>query len=306
MTLLSPFMASSLILGLVMFLEERLPACVRMGASWSENYDVIVTRTASSSEYRQLVQPFPVRRFQVSYIRDEVDTLYDEIVALYHRVYGTFAGFRVKSLDDYTTNANTLPPTALDEVLEVITEGSVYQLQKQYGTGAPALSIGYPVRTLFKPVTGTTLVSVNGVTVTSGWTVDTTTGRVTFSANKTKVITAITKGATTVIDFGSSHTYLVGESAYISGVAGMTQINGMRANISAIGANTITVDINSLSFSNYTSGGSVNTRPQSGEIVRGGCEFDIPARFDSTFNVIPLAPNIRETGSIDIVELLNP
>lgn len=287
-----------------MFLEERLPACVRLGASWSENYDVIITRTASSSEYRQLVQPFPIRRFRVSYIRDEVDTLYDEIVALYHRVYGTFAGFRVKSFDDYTSNNNVDPPTAFDQPLELVSAG-VYQLQKQYGTGEPSLSIGYPVRTIFKPVAGTVKVSI-GLWEVTGWAVDTTTGLVTFDSNNSKAITAITKGPTTVITVGASHGYTVGTSVYISGVVGMTQINGARATISAVGADTITVPINSNAFSNYVSGGTVNTRPQTGEVVRGGFEFDIPARFDSTFDVTPLTPNIRETGTIDLVELLNP
>lgn len=287
-----------------MFLEERLPACVRLGASWSENYDVIITRTASSSEYRQLVQPFPIRRFRVSYIRDDVDTLYDEIVALYHRVYGTFAGFRVKSLDDFTSNNNVDPPTAFDQPLVLVSTG-VYQLQKEYGTGEPGLSIGYPVRTIFKPVSGTVKVSIGSSEVT-GWTVDTTTGLVTFAANNSKAITAITKGATTVITVGASHGYTVGTSVYISGVVGMTQINGARATISAVGANTITIPINSIAFSDYVSGGTVNTRPQSGEVVKGGFEFDIPARFDSTFDVTPLTPNIRETGTIDLVELLNP
>jgi uncharacterized protein (TIGR02217 family) len=289
-----------------MFLEERLPACIRLGASWSENYDVVVTTTAAQSEYRQLVQPFPVRRFRVSYIRGDADTLYDEIVALYHRAYGRFAGFRVKSLDDFTTNNDVYPPTATDQTLEVLVAGASYQLQKQYGTGAPALSIGYPVRTLFKPVAGTVKLSIGGVTQTTGWTVDTTTGIITMSANKTKPITAITKGTDTVITVGSGHGFIVGDSVRVSGVVGMTQINGLRAFVTGISTTTITLPINSAGFTNYTSGGVVNTQPQSGEVVKGGCEFDIPARFDSTFDVTPLTPNVRETGSIDIVELLNP
>jgi uncharacterized protein (TIGR02217 family) len=293
-----------------MFLEERLPACVRLGASWSEEYDVIVTRTASSAEYRQLVQPFPVRRFSVSYVRDDKDELYDQIVALYHRVYGKFAGFRVRSHDDYSSNGNTGTPGIADQELQVITPGSVYQLQKEYGAGGSELSIGLPVRTIFKPVAGTILLSIRNATtgdnVTTGASVDTTTGQVTMDANKTRSITAITPGATTLIGVGVGHSYVIGDSVHISGVSGMTQINGRRAAVTMIGASTITVAINSTGFSAYTSGGTVNTRPQSGETVRGGFEFDIPARFDSTFDVTPLTPNVRETGTIELVELLNP
>lgn len=290
-----------------MFLEERLPTRILIGATrWNDSYDVEITRTASNQEYRALVQPFPIRRFVVSYVRGDGSTDYDDLLKLYHRAYGKFAGFRIKSPDDYSTNGDTLAPTATDQTLEVITAGSIYQLQKQYGTGAAALSIGYPVRTIFKPVADSTLISVNSVSVSSGWSVDTTTGLITFSANKTKAITAITKGASTVINVGPSHGFVVGDSAYVSGVSGMVQINGLRANVTAIGADTITVAINSFGFSDYTSGGTVNTRPQSGEVVRGGCLFDLPVRFDSFIDEHPLAKTVRETGSIDIVELLNP
>lgn len=292
-----------------MFLEDRLPTCVKLGATWSDEYDVIVTRTAANSEYRQLVQPFPVRRFSVSYIRRDGDELYAEIVSLYHRVYGKFAGFRVRSFDDWSSNGNTLPPSPSDQLLEVLTAGSSYQLQKEYGEGGSELSIGLPVRTIFKPVSGTVLLSIynptTGFNPTTAFSVDTTTGIVTMSANKTDSITAITQGASTVINVGT-HTYVVGDSAYISGVSGMTQINGCRAEVTAIGASTITVAINSTEFSAYTSGGTVNTRPQSGESVYGGFEFDIPVRFDSTFDIRPLGRGVTETGTIEFVELLNP
>jgi len=289
-----------------MFLEERLPTDAKLGTVVSDDYDVDVTRTASSAEYRRLIQPFPIRRFRVSYIRGKGETLYDEILALYHRAYGRFAGFRVKSLDDFTTNSDTEPPTAQDQTLAVVTAGSVYQLQKEYGHGEAPLSIGYPVRTIFKPVAGTVLVSIDSLSISTGWSVDTTTGIITFSANKTKAITAITKGSTTTINVGAAHGFVVGDSARVSGVVGMTQINGIRANVTAIGSDTITLPINSTTFSNYVSGGTINTRPQTGEVVKGGCEFDIPARFDSSIDVSKLSPNARQTGSIDIVEILNP
>ena len=288
------------------FLEERLPINVRAGASYSDQYEVEITQTASGSEYRRLVHPYPVRVYNVFYTQQTAN-LWSDILALYHRAYGMFAGFRVKALDDYTTNARILAPTATDQTLEVITAGTVYQLQVAYGTGGTPLSIGEPVRTIFKPVASTTKVAIGTLeqATPAMWSVDTTTGRVTFAANKTRSITAITKAASAVVTVGS-HTFAINESVYFSGVAGMTQINSLRGTITGTSATEITVAINSTAFSTYTSGGTVNTNPQTGEVVKGGCEFDIPCRFNSRIDVTSLAPGVRESSQIEIIELLNP
>lgn len=286
------------------FLEERLVACARMGASYGDAYNVEITQTASDSEYRRLVHPFPVRVFNV-YYTNQVADLWDELLALYHRAYGMYAGFRVKYPDDYTTNSRTLAPTAFDEALEVITAGSVYQLQVSYGTGGTPLSIGEPVRTIFKPVAGTVKIGIQSVEQTQGWTVDTTTGRITFAANKTGTITNITQAASAVVTLGA-HTFVVNDTVHFTGVVGMTEINGMRGTITAKDATTITVDIDTTLYTAYTSGGTVNTRPQTGETVYGGCEFDIPCRFNGRIDLSVLTGTVRESSQIELIEILNP
>lgn len=285
------------------FLEETLPVGVSLGASFADDYHVEIIRTSGGQEYRRLVHPYPQRRFRVSYTRETAD-LWDEIVALYHRAYGSFAGFRVRAIDDYSTNGHTGTPTDADQDMALVSAG-VYQLQKEYGAGATPIAIGLPVRTIYKPVAGTTLVAVGGVAIDASMiTIDTTDGTVTFAANKTFAIAAITQAASAVVTIGA-HTLLVGESVHFSSVAGMTQINGLRGTITAVGGTTITVGIDSSAFSAYTSGGSVNTRPQSGEAVTGGCEFDTPCRFESAVEVMVNYPNVRETGEIELVELLS-
>jgi uncharacterized protein (TIGR02217 family) len=287
------------------FLEERLPIGVRMGASYADEFNVEITETAAGSEYRRLVHGYPRRIYSVMYTQQTAD-LWSQVIALYHRAYGMFAGFRVKALDDYTTNARTAAPTATDQTLAVVTAGSIYQLQVQYGSGATPLGIGLPVRTLFKPVAATTRVAIGSLEQGAlMWSVDTTTGRVTFAANKTRSITGITQAASAVVTVGS-HTFASGESVYFSGVAGMTQINGLRGTITGIDATHITVAINSSAFSAYSSGGTVNTSPQTGETVKGGCEFDLPCRFNSRIDVNSVAYGVRESGQIEIIELLNP
>jgi uncharacterized protein (TIGR02217 family) len=286
------------------FLEERLPVGVRAGASYADEYSVEITKTASGGEYRRLVQPYPVRVWNIFYTQQTAE-LWDQILSIYHRAYGMYAGFRVKALDDYTTNNLTGAPTAFDQALALVSAG-IYQLQVAYGSGT-AISIGKPVRTIFKPVSGTVKVGVGAleVPITTMWTVDTTTGKVTFNANKTASVTGITQAASAVLTVGA-HSFAVGESVHIAGVVGMTQINNQRGQITAVGATTITVNINSSAYTAYASGGTVNTRPQAGETVYGGCEFDIPCRFNSKIDVKSLAPHVRETSEIEIIELLNP
>lgn len=286
------------------FLEELLPINVRMGAAYGDEYGVEITTTRSGAEYRALINPFPVRHFTVEYTQDTA-SLWDTVLALYHRAYGMFSGFRVRCLDDFSTNGRTAAPTATDQPMALVSTG-VYQLQKEYGAGATPLAIGLPKRTLFKPVAGSALVSISAVTIrTADWTLDATTGRITFAANVSKAITGITQAASAVVTVGA-HAYSVGQSVHFSGVVGMTQINGRRGTITAFSGTTITVDINSTTFTAYASGGTVNTRPQSGESVKGGCYFDIPARFNSRIDVRHIGASHRESGSIDLIELLNP
>lgn len=286
------------------FLEERLPIAVRAGASYSDEYKTEITETGNGGEYRRLVHPYPRRVWNIFYTQQTAD-LWDDILSLYHRAYGMYAGFRVKALDDYTTNSRIAAPTAFDQALALVSAG-IYQLQVAYGSGT-AISIGKPVRTIFKPVSGSVKVGIDAleVPITTMWTVDTTTGKVTFAANKTASVTGITQAASAVLTVGA-HSFAVGESVHIAGVVGMTQINNQRGQITAVGATDITVNINSSAYTAYSSGGTVNTRPQSGETVYGGCEYDIPCRFNSRVDVKSLAPGVRETSEIEIIELLNP
>lgn len=288
------------------FLEERISAMVSVGARYGDDYAVRITAASNDAEHRQLVHPFPVRRFTEFTFPTLPDGIYDHVVGLWHRAYGRYAGFRVRCLDDFSTNNDIDAPTAIDQQMALVSTG-VYQLVKQYGAGATPLDIGLPQRTIYKPVTGTVKVGVGAVAIAAaGFTVDTTTGQVTFAADKTRSVTGITKAASAVVTVGS-HSFLVGESVNIAGVLGMTAINGLRGLISAIGATTITVGINTSGFGTYTGGGVVHTRPQPGEVVTAGCEFDIPVRFDARPS-IGMAPSkaLRHIESLELLELLDP
>ncbi|MCY1353081.1 hypothetical protein D9M69_394110 [compost metagenome] len=264
--------------------------------------------TAGGSRYAALKNGKPYRTFDISYLKPRSE-LALEVASLFHRTYGGYAGFRVKSWDDFTTALDGISAyTATDCVLNKVSTG-VYQLLKEYGRDKTALaSIGRPKRIIYKPVAGKVAVAVGGQLLPAGqWSVDTTTGRITLAANKSRTITAISKASSAVITVGS-HTFVVGDSTVITGVTGMTQINGLRALVTATSGTTITVAINSALFSDYTGGGTVQTLPldSGGDILTAGCEFDIPVAFDSNFSVSALESNFRDVGGLRLVEILNP
>lgn len=286
------------------FLEERISSLIRMGSSYVDDYTVDIVTTSGGQEYRSLVHPFPVRKFDVSYLLDN-DQTYAELQAIYHRAHGRFAGFRARCFDEWSSNGRTGTPTAFDQPMGLVSAG-VYQLRKLYGTDKAAGATGYAYREIKKPVSGTVRVAIGATEIRNDdWSVDATTGRVTFAADKTIAITAITKAASAVLTVGAN-SFIVGESVQVSGVVGMTQINGMRALVTARDATTITVAINSTAFSTYTSGGVVHTRPQTGEAVTAGFEFDFPVRFNTTLPIGQDYPGYRAVDGVELIELLNP
>lgn len=290
------------------FLEESLNGGIQYGSSWADDYNVNVSTTSGGQEYRSLVHIFPVRKFDVTFMMDNVN-MWVNLVNIYHRAHGKYAGFRAKCIDEFTSNPDgTTAESAFDQPMGPIVAGSTYQLRKYYGRDKAAGATGYAYRNIYKPVNGTVLVGVQSNNIRSAdWSVNTTTGVVTFAANKLINITGISKAAQAVISTTNTAGLVSGQSVYISGCVGMTQINGLRAFITAVNTNvSITVNINSTAFGTWSSGGTANTNPQSGESVTAGFQFDFPVRFNSTLPVGQNKPMYRDITSIELLEILNP
>jgi len=290
------------------FLEERLYGAIQYGSSWTDDYMVNITTTSGGQEYRSLIHPFPIRKFDVTFMMDNT-TMWADLVNTYHRAHGKYSGFRAKCLDEYTSKADGLTaPTAYDQTMGVISAGLTYQLRKYYGKDKTAGASGYAYRNIYKSVTDTTSVAIQSTIIRSNdWSVSTTTGVVTFVTNKTTTITGISKATNAVISTSNTADIVAGQSIYISGCVGMTQINGLRGFVQSVTTNvSITVGINSSAFGTWSSGGTINTNPQIGESVTAGFEFDFPVRFNSTLPIGQNKPIYRDVNNIELIELLNP
>lgn len=175
------------------FIEQRIAGDISLGSSYTDAYNVTVVITASGARYPKLNHAYPQRRFRLIF-RESLVNMWPDVLNLYHRCHGTYYGFRAKAFDDFTTRADgRSAPTKDDQTLVYVSSG-VYQLRKQYGLDGAAGGIGYPSRTIYKPVSGTVIVAKNGTLLSSGVTVDTTTGRVTISPAPTYPTDVITGG----------------------------------------------------------------------------------------------------------------
>lgn len=289
---------------MVMFLEERLPENIDYGSGFAAAYSNQIVRTVGGNEYRKQRHPYVMASLSIDFER-QTNFIVEDIIDLNNRAGGTLRGFRVKHPVDFTTNNYRDTPTAFDQHLPLATSGvpAIYQLTRWYGdysTGDCAR------RRIRKPVSGSALIGVGGAVYPAAqWSVDITTGLVTWADNKSRSITAITQASSAVLTVGA-HTFVVGNSVVISGVAGMTQINNLRALVTAVGGTTITVAINSALFSAYTSGGTVQTQTIAGEVVTAGAMFDIPMRFDADLGGDFSNWDTVNLSGIQLTEILNP
>lgn len=290
-----------------MFLEERFPVKIHYGSSKDRRYAVDVVTDAADNAYPMLRHPYVIARFEADFSPKFIAEM-NELSSLFDRCGGMFGGFRVKDITDYTTNNWVGTPTFSDQLCATISAAAgTYQLTRWYGTEGGSTAARRRIR---KPVVGTVAVGIRDASANdhqiTAFSVDTTTGIVTLSANKTDTIAGITQASSAVVDVGTN-TFSVGDSVHFSGVVGMTQINGMRGQVTAKPDSThITVNINTTGFTAYSSGGTINTRPQTGETVRAGCEFDIPCRFESDLSGMTHTDYSLMSVTVALVEWLNP
>lgn len=100
------------------------------------------------------------------------------VVAFFEARNGRLHGFRFKDWGDHKSGLPSQMPAPTDQPIG-IGDGvtTVFQLVKRYTSGAQSWT-----RSIAKPVAGTVTIALNGTLQPSGWTIDTTTGLVTFAA----------------------------------------------------------------------------------------------------------------------------
>ncbi len=158
------------------FHEVRFPDDISRGARGGPERRTQVVELASGDEERNASWANSRRRYDAAYGIRRADDL-AAVVAFFEARNGRLYGFRWKDWADYKSCLPSQTPAAMDQVIGtgdgVTTQ---FQLVKAYTSGSQTWT-----RTITKPVSSTVLVAIDGTEQASGWSVDTTTGLVTFS-----------------------------------------------------------------------------------------------------------------------------
>lgn len=151
------------------FIEQQLPVLNHdFGTSGGPQWRTAVIELRNGVEQRNAEVDDPRREWSVGQ-RGMLENDLASLLDFHSMVRGAAIGFRFKDQADFR---------GTDQLLGV-GDGTTttFQLAKVYGD-----PVAQYVRTIKKPVAGTVTVKLNGVLQASGWSVDTTTGIITFAS----------------------------------------------------------------------------------------------------------------------------
>jgi len=258
-------------MSLTAFAEERIQIGVDIGTAGGPEFQTTIVVNGGGWERRNVYWSAARGRWQLGdRTVNRAETEY--LSGFFRQRRGRAVGFRFKDWADWKT---------VDEALAAPDGTPAGQLIKTYGMGADEY-----VRKITKPVAGSVSFMRNGASY-AGVTVDSKTGAVVFVSLESHGIgyTGVTLGNPTVIetDHASAITYSPGDLVYVDGIAGTVELNGAAWAVTAIdtNANTISLDVDSTSFTPWTGGGSIDKYPQPTDAITWSGEFDVPVRFDT-------------------------
>jgi uncharacterized protein (TIGR02217 family) len=158
------------------FHEVRFPDNISRGARGGPERRTQIVELFSGDEERNASWANSRRRYDVGYGVRRADDL-AAVVAFFEARNGRLHGFRFKDWSDFKSCAPSASPGFVDQPIGTGTGSNrFFQLSKRYVSGAQ-----FWTRVIVKPVAGSVRLALGGVEQLSGWTVDITTGLVTFT-----------------------------------------------------------------------------------------------------------------------------
>jgi uncharacterized protein (TIGR02217 family) len=159
------------------FHDVRFPTAISFGARGGPERRTEIVALGSGREERNQRWADSKRRYEAGFGIKSLDDLYT-VIAFFEERRGRFHGFRWKDFADCKSCAQSVAPSAGDQVIgggDGLAAG--FQLVKTYGSAFAPWS-----RTISKPVEGTLLVAVDGAAQIEGtaFTCDYATGLITF------------------------------------------------------------------------------------------------------------------------------
>lgn len=159
------------------FHEVRFPDAISRRARGGPERRTQIVELASGDEERNASWANSRRRYDVAYGIRRADDL-AAVVAFFEARNGRLHGFRFKDWADYKSCLPSQTPEPTDQAIGTGDGATTaFQLVKRYASGAQTW-----VRTITKPVEGSVRIALDGAEKLGGWSVDTTTGVVTFDS----------------------------------------------------------------------------------------------------------------------------
>jgi len=159
------------------FDESELPLRVGFGSAGGPNFSTEIIVVSSGYERRNQNWAQARRVFDArSGVRSASDAA--TLLSFFHARAGRARGFRLKDWSDYSSAADNISTPAFGDQVIGTGDGATiaFQLIKNYSSGGVTHA-----RTINKPRSGSVVIGVGGAQQASGWSVDTTTGIVTFA-----------------------------------------------------------------------------------------------------------------------------
>ncbi len=159
------------------FDEILLPLRAGFGSSGGPNFSTEIVVVANGFERRNQNWAQARRVFDArAGVRSAADA--SALLAFFHARAGRARGFRLKDWSDYSSAADNISAPAFSDQALGTGDGTTlaFQLIKNYGSGGVT-----HIRSIKKPVAGSVLIGLSGAQLSSGFSVDTTTGVVTFA-----------------------------------------------------------------------------------------------------------------------------
>lgn len=150
------------------FHEIQFPPKIAYGASGGPEFNTTITTTQAGFEQRNINWQKARGRWDVSTgIKNKTDM--ETVIAFFRARFGKAYGFRFKDWSDYQGVNQSLGTGNGTK--------TAFQLVKNYFSGSNSYS-----HDIKKPVSGTVKIYLNSILQSSGFTIDHTTGMVTFSS----------------------------------------------------------------------------------------------------------------------------
>lgn len=167
------------------FDETRFPDDISRGATSRQRRLTDVVTLRSGHEERNTIWAHSRRSYDVALGVRDLGDIY-AVIEFWEARRGRLRGFRFKDWADFRSRSPRQAVAPTDQAMAMLT-ATTYQLQKTYTSGPNPYT-----RTITKPVVGTVRVQDNTGELTSGsdFTVDHTTGVVTFTVPPTGAPTA--------------------------------------------------------------------------------------------------------------------